>query len=47
MVKIFVASFHRASDGAISKLVQKMKDEDIWTNNHKEADYIPPRLTHY
>lgn len=40
MIKIFVASFNRASDGAISKLVQKMKDEDIWTDDYEEANYI-------
>lgn len=39
-MKVFVTSFNRASDGAISKLVQKMKDEDFWTDDYKEADYI-------
>lgn len=40
MVKIFVASFNRASDGALSKLIQKMKDENFYTEDYKEADYI-------
>ena len=39
-MKIYVTSFNRASNGAISKLVQKMKDEGFWTNDYKEADYI-------
>ena len=29
MVKIYIASFNRASDGAISTLVEKMKNEGI------------------
>ena len=40
MVKIFVASFNRASDGAISKLVKKLKKESMYTNYYEEADYI-------
>ena len=40
MVKIFVASFNRASDGAISKLIEKMKKENLWTNDYGKADYI-------
>lgn len=40
MLKIFVASFNRASDGAISKLVQKMKEEGFYTDNYNDADYI-------
>jgi len=40
MVKIFIASFNRASDGAISKLVEKMKKEDIYIDNYDKADYI-------
>ena len=39
-MKIFVASFNRASDGAISLLVKKMKKEKMWTDNYKTADYI-------
>lgn len=38
--KVFVASFNRASDGALSKLIMRMKEEDIWTDDHKKADYI-------
>jgi UDP-N-acetylglucosamine 2-epimerase len=38
--KIFVASFNRASDGALSKLVQRMKDEGLWTGDCSEAGYI-------
>ena len=40
MTKIFVATFNRASDGALSKLIFKMKEENIYTDNYKEADYI-------
>lgn len=38
--KIFVASFNRASDGALSKLVQRMKEEGLWTDDYGRADYI-------
>jgi len=37
---IYVASFNRASDGAISKLVNKIKEENMWTDDYKKADYI-------
>ena len=40
MVKILVASFNRASDGALEKLVKKMKRKKIWTDDENEADYI-------
>jgi len=39
-MKIFIASFHRATDGALSKLISKMKDNDLWTDDYKDADYI-------
>jgi len=40
MPKIFVASFNRASDGGVTKLIKKMKERDLYTNNYKKADYI-------
>jgi len=40
MVKILVASFNRASDGALEKLVKKMKRKKIWTDDENEANYI-------
>lgn len=39
-MKIFVASFNRASDGAISKLVDKLKKEDMHTHDIKGANYV-------
>jgi len=39
-MKILVATYHRASDGALSKLIQKMKDEDLYTEYYEEADWI-------
>ena len=39
-MKIFVASFNRASDGALSKLIYKMKRNGLYTNYYPEADYI-------
>jgi len=38
--KIFVASFNRASDGAITKLVKKMNENQMYSNNYSLADYI-------
>lgn len=40
MVKIFIASFNRASNGAIEHLVTKLKDHDMLINNYDNADYI-------
>lgn len=40
MPKIFVASFNRASDGALSLLLKKMKKENMFTNDYKNADFI-------
>lgn len=40
MVKIYIASFNRASDGAIKKLKKKMIEKDLHTEDYKEADYI-------
>ena len=40
MVLIYVASFNRASDGAVSKLLERMKEEKMWTSNCDDADYI-------
>jgi UDP-N-acetylglucosamine 2-epimerase len=39
-MKIYIASFNRASDGALSKLIQCMKEEQLYTNNWVKADYI-------
>jgi len=39
-MKIFVASFSRSSDGALTKLIRRMKEEDIWTDDYAKADYI-------
>jgi len=39
-MKIFVASFNRASNGAISKLVRVMSEEKIYTKTPISADYI-------
>ena len=39
-MKIYVASFNRASDGAISKLRDKLISEDMITQRYSEADYI-------
>ena len=40
MIKIYIASFNRASNGAISKLVDKMKKENMLADFPDEADYI-------
>jgi len=40
MIKIYVASFNRASDGALSKLIKKLFRENMWTDDYKKADYI-------
>jgi GDP/UDP-N,N'-diacetylbacillosamine 2-epimerase (hydrolysing) len=40
MPKIFVASFNRASDGALSLLISKLKKEGMYTDDYKDADYI-------
>ena len=39
-MKIFVASFNRASDGALSKLINKMKKENMYADGYNNADYI-------
>lgn len=39
-MKFFVASFNRASDGAITKIVEKLKKEDMWTYDPQQSDYI-------
>jgi len=39
-MKVFVASFNRASNGALSKLIRRLKEEQLWTDNYHEADYI-------
>ena len=39
-MKIYLASFNRASNGALSKLVQRLKEENMWTNSRLDADYI-------
>lgn len=40
MTKIFVASFSRSSDGALSKLIDSMRKSGLLTTNLKTADYI-------
>jgi UDP-N-acetylglucosamine 2-epimerase len=40
LLKVFIASFNRASNGAISKLKQKMIDKRFYTEDYNEADYI-------
>ena len=37
---VFVASFNRASDGALSKLIRRMKEEQLWTDDYHTAEYI-------
>ena len=39
-LKFFIASFNRASDGAISLLSKKMKDKDMLVQHYKDSDYI-------
>lgn len=39
-MKVFVASFHRASDGALSKLIRKLKENDMLTKDYKKAEMI-------
>jgi UDP-N-acetylglucosamine 2-epimerase len=39
-MKIYIASFNRASNGAISKLKNKMIKEELYTDDYKTADYI-------
>jgi acetyltransferase-like isoleucine patch superfamily enzyme len=39
MPKIFVASFNRASDGAVSKIVEKLKEEGMWSK-YQDAEYV-------
>lgn len=38
--KIFVASFNRASDGAISLLLKKMQKEGMLAEDHKKSEFI-------
>jgi len=40
MVKIYVASMHRASDGALDKLINKMKKKNMFTKRVDDADCI-------
>lgn len=40
MAKFFIATFNRASDGALSKVISKMKEENLYTDIYQEADYI-------
>lgn len=39
-MQIFVASFNRASNGAISKLIEKLKKNNMYTTDHNNANYI-------
>jgi len=39
-MKILVATYHRASDGALTKLIDKMKEEDMYTDEYDKADCI-------
>jgi UDP-N-acetylglucosamine 2-epimerase len=40
MTKIFVASFNRASDEYLTKLIYRLKKHHLYTDNYKDADYI-------
>jgi len=40
MNKFYLASFNRASDGALEKLRKKLDEECMLTEEYKEADYI-------
>jgi len=40
MPKIFVASFNRASNGAISLLLKKMKEKHMLIDDYKKAEFI-------
>lgn len=40
MTKIYVFSANRATDGAISKLINKMKKADLYTDNYTKANYV-------
>lgn len=40
MIKIFLSSFSRASNGAISLLVEKLKKENMLTYDLEEAHYV-------
>jgi len=39
-MKFFIASFNRASDGALSKLTRRLKEEGMWTDDYRMAEYI-------
>ena len=39
-MKVFLASFSRSSNGAVSLLIEKLKREDFYTENIEDADYI-------
>jgi len=37
-MKVFIASFHRASEGAYSFLKEKLKRNEILSENYQEVD---------
>lgn len=39
-MKLFVASWNRASNGAISKLVDRLKKENMFVDNYQDATHI-------
>jgi len=39
-MKFYLATFNRATDGTLSKLKEKLKEKDMFTENYKFADYI-------
>jgi UDP-N-acetylglucosamine 2-epimerase len=39
-MKVYLATFNRASDGALSKLKQKLIDNNFYTDDYKDADYV-------
>ena len=39
-MKFYIASFNRATDGALSKLINKLKEKNMYVNDYKEADFI-------
>lgn len=40
MSKVFIASFNRASDEALNKLKEKLKEREMLVEDYKNADYI-------
>jgi len=40
MMKFYLSTFNRATDGALKKLISKLKEKDMYTEYYSEADYI-------